>query len=137
MKCRFSIMVAISAICSTRSMLRCDDLQKPIRTQAFILQGVRCVITFIAGIGLHFAHGCWRSNRKSYVQKDALSPFSARLHDGYLLAQGLTGDLPLSRTDLGRLFQTFVLLDMPRYAGGRFLENGGRSVTKQELWCAK
>jgi hypothetical protein len=51
MKCRFSIMVAISAICSTRSVLRCDDLQKPIRTQAFILQGVRCVITCIAGIG--------------------------------------------------------------------------------------
>jgi len=44
-------MVAISAICSTRSVLRCDDLQKPIRTQAFILQGVRCVITFITGIG--------------------------------------------------------------------------------------
>jgi hypothetical protein len=71
-------MVAISVICSTRSVLRCDDLQKPIRTQAFILQGVRCVITFIAGVGRPlFAHGCWRSNRKSYVQKDALSPFSA------------------------------------------------------------
>lgn len=47
-------MAAISAICSTRSVLRCDDLQKPIRTQAFILQGVRCVITFIAGIGRPF-----------------------------------------------------------------------------------
>ena len=84
-----------------------------------------------------FAHGCWRSNRKSYVQKDALSPFSARLHDGYLLARKLTDDLPFSRTDLGKLFQTLILLDMPQYVGGRFLEMEGEASRSEKLWCAK
>src|SRR5436190_6942239 len=84
-----------------------------------------------------FAHGCWRSNRNSYVQKDAFSPFSARLHDGYLLAQNLTNDLPLSRTDLGKLFQTAHSFGYAPVCRGEILGDGRRSVTKRELRCVK